>query len=151
MMNYVLKHYNDLTKDELYQLMNLRQRVFVVEQESWYLDADGKDLDCYHVLGMDGQKILSHARLLAKGVAHDQHSSIGRVVLDKSLRGTGEGRRLMQFSMKKILELYPNDDIEIEAQSYLRNFYESFGFKVIGDEFMLDQIPHLPMLYEVGQ
>ena len=127
--------------------MQLRQEVFVVEQNCPYIDADGKDIYAWHLLGRDETgKLVVSSRLLPTGVSYENYSSIGRVVSNSSVRGKGTGQILMKESIKRLKKLCPNDKIKIGAQSYLKKFYESFGFEKCGDEYEEDGIPHIPMI-----
>lgn len=149
MISFSCKHYNRLSKNELYEAMQLRQDVFIVEQNCPYLDADGKDSNAWHLLGRDENgKLVAYTRLLPKSVSYDNYASIGRVISDKSVRGTGVGQILMRESIVRLKKLCPNDKIKIGAQSHLKKFYESFGFEQAGDEYDEDGIPHIPMSIE---
>ncbi len=139
--------FDELTTRQLYQLMVLRQEVFVVEQDCPYLDADGKDQAAWHVLGYDQQEnLVAYARLLPKGVSYKKYASIGRVVNSERVRGKGMGRKLMQQCLAEMQKLCPGDDIKISAQVYLIKFYESLGFRTVGSEYLEDDIPHIGML-----
>lgn len=146
-LNYICKPFGQLNIYELYQIMKLRQEVFIVEQNCPYLDADGKDLLGHHLLGFDDQNELHcYTRLLPEGVSYTGFSSIGRVINSEKARGKGFGKQLMQLSIQKIKELYPGIPIKIGAQAYLKGFYESLGFVDLGIPYMEDGIPHLIMV-----
>ena len=148
-MNFVIKHYKDLTIDELYDIMVLRQEVFVVEQDCPYLDADGKDKIGWHVmLNNDEGQLMAYTRLLAPGVSYDKYSSIGRVVSSGKGRGKGYGKSVMDASIDAIIDLFPNQAIKISAQCYLLKFYNDLGFKEVGEEYLEDGIPHIGMIRE---
>ncbi|MEY4934882.1 MAG: hypothetical protein RIS64_1241 [Bacteroidota bacterium] len=146
-MIWSCKNFNQLTVNELYEIMYLRQIVFVVEQNCPYLDADGKDLASWHFMGRDSEsnQLMAYTRLLPKGVAYETEISIGRVVTHPQVRKTGAGRDLMTQSLKQIRALLPNQPIRIGAQCYLIAFYESFGFQTDGETYMEDGIPHIEM------
>lgn len=147
MISFRCKPFYELTAPQLYSIMALRQEVFVVEQNCPYLDADGKDLKGYHLTGYDDDgKLVAYARLLPKGVSYENFVSIGRIATSPSIRGTGAGQQLMKECLSSMDLLFPGESIKISGQSYLRNFYESFGFVVSGDEYLEDDIPHLPMV-----
>ena len=149
-MNFVIKHYKDLTIDELYDIMVLRQEVFVVEQDCPYLDADGKDKIGWHVmLNNDEGQLMAYTRLLAPGVSYDKYSSIGRVVSSGKGRGKGYGKSVMDASIDAIIDLFPNHAIKISAQCYLLKFYNDLGFKEVGEEYLEDGIPHIGMIREL--
>lgn len=146
MIEYSLKPYEDLSTDQLYDIMVLRQEVFVVEQDCPYLDADGRDQGSHHVLGYQKGHLMSYARICAPTVSYPDYASIGRVVTSLDIRGTGEGRKLMLYALEKCRELYPDHDNKISAQYHLRGFYGSLGYKVTGDQYLEDNIPHIAMI-----
>lgn len=155
-MTFKCVPFDSLTVRELYDIMVLRQMVFAVEQNCPYLDADGKDLDGWHLMLFntvngnpeEGVKaaLSAYTRLLPKGVSYDNYASIGRVVSASHARGTGAGKAVMQESIKQMGQLFPNQPIKIGAQSYLLKFYESLGFESTGEEYLEDGIPHTSMI-----
>ena len=144
-MVWILKQFNDLTAQELYAILQLRNEVFIVEQNCPYQDLDNKDLKAWHLMGMADGKLLAYSRLLAPGISYSE-SSIGRVVSSPATRKSGMGKKLMQESIKQIQYLFHTDVIRIGAQLYLKNFYESYGFIQDGDIYLEDNIPHIIML-----
>ena len=144
-MNWTLKPFDDLTAKELYNILQLRNEVFIVEQNCPYQDLDNKDLYAFHLMGMKENKLLAYARLLAPGISYSE-SSIGRVVSSPAARKTGMGKKLMKESIVQIKNLFQTDIIRIGAQLYLKKFYESFGFIQDGDTYLEDNIPHIIML-----
>jgi ElaA protein len=144
-MIWILKQFNDLTAQELYAILQLRNEVFIVEQNCPYQDLDNKDLKAWHLMGTVHGKLLAYSRLLAPGISYSE-SSIGRVVSSPAARQSGMGKKLMQESIKQIQNLFHTDVIRIGAQLYLKNFYESYGFIQIGDIYLEDNIPHIIML-----
>jgi len=146
-MHFTCLPFNDLTPAELYEIMALRQEVFVVEQNCAYLDADGKDQQSWHLMCKnDTGKLVAYTRLLPKGLAYPEYPSIGRVVNSPSVRGTGIGRSLMHKSIALCIHLFGNESIKIGAQRYLLQFYESLGFQSTGEEYLEDGIPHVKMI-----
>ena len=138
-----------LTLHELYALLALRQEVFMVEQNCAYLDADGKDLSAWHLLGSDTEGVLlAHTRLLPTGIAYPEYASIGRVVTSKTIRNYGVGKTLMQESLRHMERLYPQQPIKISAQSYLLKFYTNLGFESTGHAYIEDDIPHTSMIFK---
>lgn len=137
--------FGEFTLDELYDLLQLRSQVFVVEQDCVYLDQDGKDKKALHVLGFKGNKICAYARLFNKGDYFDA-CSLGRVLVAEDERSFAYGHTLMKKSIKAIKEYYGEDKIEISAQKYLKKFYESHGFVQKGGEYLEDGIPHVGMI-----
>ncbi len=143
--------FDDLTKEQLYDIMQLRQEVFIVEQNCPYLDADGKDQLSHHLCGFnDNGEILAYTRLLPQGVSYSDYCSIGRVVTSPSIRGTGAGLELMTQSIVYCKRLFLNQKIKISAQCYLDKFYKNLGFHSIGESYLEDDIPHQAMIYAEG-
>lgn len=139
--------FQDLTPAELYDIMAIRQEVFVVEQNCPYLDADGKDPASWHLMGRDEQgRLLCYTRLLPEGVSYPGFTSIGRVVSSPAARGTGVGRALMRQSIEMCRHLFGDRPIKIGAQTYLLRFYESLGFESTGEQYLEDGIPHTKMV-----
>jgi len=134
---------------ELYELMRLRSEVFVVEQNCVFLDADGKDPHCYHLLGWTtgpGAPLLgAYVRLVPAGISYPE-PSIGRVVTAPSIRGKGAGRVLMVKALEALYTLFGNQPIKIGAQQHLSGFYASLGFVQSSDMYMEDDIPHIEMI-----
>ena len=122
--------FSQLSNEELYDIMALRQEVFVVEQDCPYLDADGKDQQAWHLLGYsEEQQLVAYTRLIDKGGSYPKYASIGRVVTSLSVRKKGYGKLLMEESKRQIALLFNNPDIKISAQIYLDRFYRSLGFE----------------------
>lgn len=146
-LTFYCLHFRALSLQELYDMMYLRQEVFVVEQDCPYIDADGKDLMGYHLMGYGPQGHLrACARLLPAGVSYPAHASIGRVVTSPALRGKGAGKALMRQSLQWCTRLFGESPLKISAQCYLIRFYESFGFQTVGEEYLEDDIPHIAMV-----
>ena len=140
------KYFNDLTTKELYQILQLRNEVFIVEQNCPFQDLDDKDFKCFHLIGFDtnSQKIMAYARIVPAGVSYTE-ASIGRVVTSPRARGGGIGKVLMEKSIQLLEELYGNVPIRIGAQFYLKKFYESLGFQAFGEIYLEDGIEHILM------
>ncbi|GAC1525759.1 MAG: GNAT family N-acetyltransferase [Sediminibacterium sp.] len=139
------KSFEALVPSELYAIMQLRNEVFVVEQQCIYQDADNKDPHCHHLLAWDNDRLAAYARLLPEGLAFEE-ISIGRVVSSPTCRGTGAGKILMTKAILACGELFGHGPIRIGAQLYLTKFYESFGFKQTGGVYLEDGIRHIEML-----
>jgi ElaA protein len=145
-INWGLKTFNELSVMELYCILQLRAEVFVVEQNCPYLDTDGKDLKCFHLMGYDENGVLiAYSRIVPAGISFKE-VSIGRVVSSPKVRNTGAGKALMQKAIEEIKLKYDNVPIRIGAQLYLQKFYESFGFVKTSEEYLEDNIPHIEML-----
>lgn len=142
--------YDDLSKQELHQIMILRQKVFVVEQDCPYQDADSKDFNSHHLMGFDENKqIIAYLRIVAPDISY-QEVSLGRIVTDIDERGTGLGIELMKTGLQFTESIYGKVDVRISAQTYLVSFYEKFNFVSTGNEYLEDNIPHTEMLRRVN-
>jgi ElaA protein len=141
------KPFNELTLEALYASLQLRQRVFVVEQNCAYLDADGYDAKCLHLLGWNSSSLIAYARLIPPGVKYAQ-ASIGRVATHPEHRGLGLGKELMAEALNRSRAEGWNGPLIIQAQIYLENFYEGFGFRRITEPYLEDGITHVDMLVE---
>ena len=146
-VNWVCKSFNDLTSNELYAILQLRNEVFVVEQNCPYQDADNKDAAAFHFTGWSDDKIVAYTRLLPQGLTF-KNASIGRVVTSPTARGTGIGRELMRRSIKELYTLFGVVPIEIGAQLYLKKFYESLGFIKTSEMYLEDGIEHIEMILQ---
>lgn len=145
-MRFIVKSFESLSPRELYDLLQLRTEVFIVEQACAYLDEDGKDLSSLHVLlyNEEEQRLAAYARLLPQELSYPE-ASIGRVVVRRDLRENGYGRSLMEFCVEEARKRFAADEIVISAQSYLEKFYRSLGFLTEGSEYLEDDIPHRKM------
>lgn len=138
--------FTQLSGDELYAVLRLRQRVFVVEQRSIYLDLDDKDQQAVHMLCHRGDTLVAYQRCLPPGVSYPE-SSIGRIVVDPALRGHQLGRELVRRGVEHNLRNWPHSGICISAQAHLQDFYRSLGFAAEGREYLEDDIPHRKMRF----
>lgn len=146
MTKWISKSFNELSLEELYQIMVLRQEVFVVEQDCPYIDADGKDQQSQHFMGFDETgKLIVYTRIVEPGISYTE-VAIGRVITAQSVRGTGAGIVLMEKSIEETERIYGKVPIRISAQKHLRKFYEKFSFEYVGKEYLEDGIPHIEML-----
>ena len=139
------KSFKQLTKHELYELLRFRQSIFVVEQQSWYQDADGLDEDSQHLLVKDKKELIGYLRLIPPGLKYET-SSIGRIALSESFRGNSLGSRLVNEGLRRSSEIYFSNASTISAQEYLINFYRKHGFTVQGEIYDEDVIPHVQMI-----
>ncbi len=139
---YTLSSFAALSTSQLYEILRLRSEVFVVEQDCVYQDMDGLDQASLHVCEWNGGKLLAYTRLLAPGVDFEGASAIGRIITCPSVRRKGHGRPIIQESIAECLRRWPTAPIKLHAQTYLLAFYEEFGFKAYGEEFLEDGLPH---------
>jgi ElaA protein len=144
-----LKHFKELNIDELYAIMRLRQRVFILEQKCAFVDCDDLDQSCWHLMCYTGENILAgYCRLLPMDLAYPGYASIGRVVSEPRLRKDGYGRLLMAEALASCTALFGDAPLKIGAQLYLKRFYEAYGFSAIGITYIEDDIEHIHMVRE---
>ncbi|MBK6283419.1 MAG: GNAT family N-acetyltransferase [Draconibacterium sp.] len=146
-MNFEFKTFKELNFDELYEILQLRAEIFVVEQNCVYNDLDGLDKSAVHQFIKKNNEIIAYSRLLKPGTRFSEYS-IGRVVVKQSERGTGLGIELMNEAKNFILREWKATKIKISAQKYLRKFYENLGFEIVTDEYLEDGIPHFGMIFQ---
>lgn len=145
-MNITTKTFSELTIKELYQILQLRSEVFVVEQNCVYQDVDGKDEKSLHLFGVNNKnKIIAYTRLFKPG-DYFKEASIGRIVVAFEERGHGYGHNLMKASIKAIKDRFKCDTVSISAQKQLKSFYETHSFDQIGKEYLEDGISHIKMI-----
>jgi ElaA protein len=137
--------FDALTPAQLYAILALRQRVFVVEQACAYQDADGLDACSRHLWAERDGAIVAYLRLVPAG-AKFAELSIGRVITAPEVRGTGLGRELMRQGIAASGAV----PIRIGAQAHLERFYGELGFRRASDEYDEDGIPHIEMLRPDG-
>jgi ElaA protein len=143
-MDFKIKLFNEFTIHELYQILQLRSEVFVVEQDCVYQDLDFKDQKALHVFGVKNDKIVAYTRIFKPG-DYFENASIGRVVVQENERKFGFGHDVMKASIKAVKTHFKADKITISAQVYLKKFYESHGFHQVGEGYLEDGIPHIRM------
>jgi len=144
-MEINVKTFDQLTKKELYDILQLRSEVFVVEQDCVYQDMDGNDEKALHVLGIKDGKIVAYTRCFKPGF-YFKEASIGRVIVKKSERKYKFGNDIMNASVVAIKNNYNTTLIKISAQCYLDKFYTNLGFNAIGEGYLEDGIPHIAMV-----
>lgn len=145
-MEIIVKRFEELDINELYEILKLRVNVFVVEQNCPYPELDDKDKSAWHVYIREGGKITAYLRVLDPGVSFDT-AAIGRVISTR--RRCGLGTKLLQEGIRVARERMNADAIKIEAQTYARAFYELQGFRQTSEEFLEDGIPHIEMTLEL--
>lgn len=143
----ICKKFNELTLEELYEILKLRSEVFVVEQNCIYNDIDGKDLTSSHIMIKENGKIKAYLRALQPGVSYED-TSLGRVLVSPDARGKGYAKAIVTKGVEYILNNFNTTKITIGAQEYLKNFYSEIGFKPISEVYDEDGIPHLDMTFE---
>ena len=144
-MNIQIKHYSDLTKNELYDVISLRVLVFIIEQDCPYQDLDGLDKDAWHLLVIDNEEIIGTLRILKPRVVYNE-VAIGRVVSHPEHRGKKLGYLMMEKAIEFVQNTLEEKSIRISAQTHLCEFYAKTGFISTGKEYLEDGIPHTEML-----
>ena len=129
---------------DLYQMLALRQRIFVMEQRCIYLDADGVDAITEHLTGYDGDELVACLRLLPPHVKGPE-AAIGRVAVARRYRKQGLGRELMRRALQRLRDHHRDPAVYLAAQSHLADFYASFGFEAVSELYDDDGIPHVDM------
>ena len=145
-MKLKIKHFTELTLDELYEILRARQEVFVVEQSCVYLDADGKDKNAYHVFIEEDGKVLAALRVLDRGVSYSD-VSISRVITTR--RGAGLGEKIILKGIEVAKERFNADRIKISAQVQASGFYKKYGFKQVSEIYLEDGIERFEMVLEL--
>ena len=138
------KSFDELTNQELYDMLDLRYTVFMMEQKIFYIDTDYKDQKSIHYFVKDEQdKIISYLRLIPKGVKYEEYA-IGRVVTDQNYRKLGLATMLMKEAMHDV----KGEPVRLSGQAYLKAYYENLGFKTIKGPYIEEDILHYEMLSE---
>ena len=144
-MEEVVKRFDELTAEELYEILKARAAVFVVEQNCPYQDLDGIDKDAYHVWLKEDGRLVAYLRVIDQGKRLDE-VSVGRVISLK--RREGLGLRLMKLGISVAKEKFGAKKIMVGAQVYAKPFYEACGFRQVSEEYLEDGIPHIYMLFD---
>jgi ElaA protein len=152
--SWQLARFRDLSLEDLYAIVRLREAVFIIEQNCPYPDADGRDPLAWHLMGWrdgpDGKYLAAYARIFEPGIRYHE-ASIGRIVTAPQVRGTGLGRQLMVEALRRASELAPNQPIKIAAQARLEKFYTAFGFTTISERYEEDGILHIDMMRDAAR
>ena len=144
-IHWKCKPFQQLSVSELYAILQLRNEVFVVEQNCVFQDADDKDQKSWHLMAWIDDRLVGYTRLVPPGISYKE-VSIGRVVTFPKMRKSGIGKKLMEKSIEMVNQLWDKLPIRIGAQLYLKKFYESFGFQQCSDIYLEDDIEHIQMI-----
>lgn len=144
-IHWTLKRFDQLTPAEVYEILKLRQEVFILEQNCIYQDVDGLDQTSLHLSGRMNDELALYLRLVPPGRKFEE-PSIGRIVVRQEYRGNRLGQKLVKRGLATIQNRYPKQTIRIEAQLYLESFYKRLGFETVSEEYDLDGIPHIQMV-----
>lgn len=140
-----IKSFENLSNKELYEILKLRQEVFIVEQTCYYLDADGYDEKAVHLWAEKEEQIVAYCRIFPQGIKYPE-TSIGRVLTHPEFRNLQLGKTLMKFALETIETRFDTKNCRISAQDYLLKFYSDFGFVDTGKKYLEDDIPHTEMV-----
>ncbi|RXJ04184.1 GNAT family N-acetyltransferase [Anaerobacillus alkaliphilus] len=144
-MTWKIKTYEELTKEQLYNIVRERINIFVVEQNCPYPELDDLDQGSFHLFYEKEGEIRAYCRILPKGLKYQQ-VSIGRVIVKEEYRRQGLASELMRNAITFVEEELQEQQIKIQAQDHLREFYGSFGFSPISETYLEDGIPHVDMI-----
>ena len=144
----ITKTFSELDTEDLYQILRLRSKVFVVEQDCVYQDIDNKDQNAIHLYYKENDQIVAYTRIFKAGDYYE-NPCIGRVVVSKKNRGNDLGKKIMIDSMEYIKQNIKGEKIELSAQKYLDKFYKDLGFYKIGEDYLEDGIPHQRMILDL--
>ena len=150
MIEWQWKIFDELSRDDCYEIMKVRQEVFVIEQNCIYQDLDDLDKSAWHLIAWNVnqssiREIVAYLRVVFPGYKY-QEPSIGRILTVKKVRETGLGKELLRIALLKIAAEYPNVPVRISAQQHLDKFYSQFGFKKVSEPYDEDGIVHIEML-----
>lgn len=145
-MHFHFKSFKDLTLQELYQILQLREKVFTIEQNCHEPDLDGKDPLAWHAFLKNQETLIAYARLFTLGKYYEEGVSFGRFVVDPDWRGQGIAKHLLEEVLKFFEFHFPNVPQIISAQAYLEKFYGNYGFKRMGEPYQEGGIPHCKMI-----
>ena len=143
-IDFIWKKFNELSIDDLYAILNLRQQVFVLEQNCPYIDADYSDQDAFHLLGLLDNKLVAYLRAFPPNIKY-VGSSMGRIVVKESQRKQDVGKDITKIGINFLKEKYPDSEIVISAQHRLEQFYCDLGFTSRGEVYLEDDIDHIQM------
>ncbi|WP_040225256.1 GNAT family N-acetyltransferase [Bhargavaea cecembensis] len=149
-MEWKVKKFDELTLDELYEVLKLRTDVFVVEQSCAYGEVDGHDQGSLHLIVTDGGEIVAYTRIAGPGERYEE-PSIGRVVVRPAYRGNGLARKLVERAKELITEHWGDVPVRLQAQHHLEPFYRSCGFRSISEPYDDEGVPHIDMRLMVSE
>jgi len=147
-IKWSMKTFQELTGDQLFDVLKLRMDVFVVEEHCAYSELEEYDRhsETRHLSGRNGSgQLLAYARILPPGLRYSE-VNLGRFVVRADSRKQGIGHQLLQAALQEILCCWPGLAIKISAQDYLQAFYEQYGFVRMSEVYLEDGIPHIEML-----
>lgn len=145
-MSFQFMSFDQLSSQQLHDILQLREQVFQLEQKCLYPDVDGTDPIAMHVLYYAEQQLQAYLRIFEK----NNTLHLGRIVIAKAARNQGLGKQLIQAGINYCSEHHPNKTIEISAQSHLQPYYEKLGFVRTSEPYDDHGIPHIDMVYDLS-
>lgn len=145
-VKFIWKTFKELSLDELYAIIHLRQKVFIVEQDCPYMDADYTDQNAFHLLAYEDNELIGYLRAFKPGIKYDG-SSLGRIVTEINSRGLGIGKEITKEGVNFLGKKYSDSEIIISAQHRLKSFYIDLGFISRGEVYLEDDIDHIQMYF----
>lgn len=147
-LEWVIKEFNELNIYELYEILKLRNEIFIIEQKCIYQDIDEKDKDCFHIFSMKHSKVCSYLRVLRPFIRYKE-VSIGRVLTSEKYRDNKLSKTNIILALDFIKISLNEKKVRISAQEHLINFYSTIGFKKVSETYLEDGIPHVEMLIDL--
>ncbi|MBP6456529.1 MAG: GNAT family N-acetyltransferase [Chitinophagaceae bacterium] len=147
MINFKLLTFNELDNGLLYEILKLRNEIFIIEQNCHYLDLDDKDQKSFHLCGFDNEKLVAYCRILPEGVSYQNYCAIGRVLCHSDFRRKNYGILLMKKAIEICNEKF-EEPIKLSGQKYLTQFYLNLGFEIVSEEYLEDDIPHFAFVLQ---
>ncbi len=144
-MTAIFADFDKLSSAQLYDLLKLRQDVFMIEQNCLYQDMDNSDQLALHLLVYQEDTLAAYLRIFAPGIKFKE-ASLGRIIVSPDFRGGEIGKKLINLGIRKTFDLFEGTNIRIEAQAALKEYYAHFGFTEEGDIYIVDKIEHLQMV-----
>ncbi|MBR2829331.1 MAG: GNAT family N-acetyltransferase [Solobacterium sp.] len=148
MMKYVLKTFDELTKEELYDIARHRQNVLIIGQGNIFHDLDGRDNECLHLSAYDDDGMVGYSRIMPSATGlHGDAGAFGRLSVLEEKRKRGIGSELVRRSVACLQDDLHEPKILISAMSYLEHFYNRLGFERVGDLYFIEGVEHINMIY----
>lgn len=141
-MEWKVKTFGQISRDELWAIYFARVQTFVVEQKRPYQEVDTVDHDALHIWAEEDGQLLAYARVFHG----EDHTTFGRVLTTPAARGKGLGKQLIHKVLEEIDEHFDHPHIEINSQADKEGFYAKFGFQAVGDVYTFHQTPHIKMI-----
>ncbi len=145
-MTMFIKSFKGLSNEELYQIMQLREKIFLFEQECSEEDLDGKDTKAFHIFLKRENRVVAYGRFFKPGDKYENALFFGRFAVAKEHRGQGLAQEIFQGFLEYAAEYYPGADIILSAQYYIRDFYKKYGFESVGEVYEEAGIDHIKLI-----